>query len=187
MTAPSGAAATVDPVEVEVRVSPRARRARIELQPGRGPLVVVQRGTSDRELRQLIAGWTPWVERQLARRPPAPPFPDLSEAECRRRVRAEAERVAAAEGIAPARIRVAGQRTRWGSCSRRGTVSLNWRLALAPPHVLDYVIVHELCHLAEPHHGPRFWALVARRRPGYREARRWLADHGHALLAHAVD
>src|SRR5437870_4290209 len=75
-------------------------------------------------------------------------------------------------------------RARRGSCAPSGTVSLNWRLALAPPAVLDYVVVHEFCHLHEANHGPRFWALVEQRRPLYRAARRWLGDHGHALLAH---
>jgi predicted metal-dependent hydrolase len=173
-------------MEVEIRVSQRARRARIELPPGRGPLLVVPRGTSDRQIRRLIEGWTPWVERRLADRPDPPPLPRLTERECRRRVRAEATRISVAEELVPARIRIAGQRTRWGSCSPRGTVSLNWRLALAPPEVLDYVVVHELCHLVEANHGPRFWALVQTRRPDYREARRWLRDHGHALLAHAA-
>ena len=171
-------------MDVEVRVSPRARRARIELPPGRGPLLVVPRGTSDRQIRRLLDGWTPWVERRLAARADAPTLADLTEDECRRRVRSEATRIAAAEALEPARIRIAGQRTRWGSCSPRGTVSLNWRLALAPHRVLDYVIVHELCHLLEANHGPRFWALVAERRPGYREPKRWLRDHGHALLVH---
>jgi predicted metal-dependent hydrolase len=171
-------------VEVEIRVSPRARRARIELPPGRGPLLVVPRGTSQRQIGRLLDHWTPWVERQLARRAPAPVFPARSERECRELVRAEAERIAVEEGFEPARIRVAGQRTRWGSCAPTGTVSLNWRLALAPPAVLDYVVVHELCHLREANHGPRFWALVERHRPHYRSPRRWLRDHGHALLAH---
>ena len=171
-------------MEIEIRVSPRARRARIELPPGRGPLLVVPRGTSERQIGRLVDRWTPWVESRLARRRPAPPFTDRSERECRALVRAEAERIAGEEGFEPARIRIAGQRTRWGSCAPSGTVSLNWRLALAPPAVLDYVVVHEFCHLHEANHGPRFWALVEQRRPLYRAARRWLGDHGHALLAH---
>jgi len=170
-------------MEVEVRVSPRARRARIELPPGRGPLLVVPRGTSARQIDRLLDHWAPWVERQLARRQgDRPPLADRTEQECRELVRAEAGRIAADEGFEPARIRVAGQRTRWGSCAPSGTVSLNWRLALAPPAVLDYVVIHELCHLREPNHGPRFWALVELHRPQYPAARRWLRDHGHALM-----
>jgi predicted metal-dependent hydrolase len=175
-------------VEVEVRISQRARRARIELPPGRGPLLVVPRGTSDRQIRRLIAGWTPWVERQLARRPAAPGFEPIPEREGRRRAHSAIERLAAAEasrlGVAYTRIRIGDQRSRWGSCSPAGTLSFSWRLVLAPPDVLDYVVVHEICHLVEANHGPRFWALVERVRPGYREPRRWLREHGHALLAH---
>jgi predicted metal-dependent hydrolase len=65
------------------------------------------------------------------------------------------------------RIEIRDQRTRWGSCSTRGTLSFNWRLVLAPYDVLDYVVVHELCHLREPNHSKRFWKLVEARRPGW--------------------
>ena len=170
-------------MEIEIRVSPRARRARIELPPGRGPLLVVPRGTSERQIRRLVDRWTPWVESRLARRRPAPPFAERSERECRALVRAEAERISREEGLEPARIRIAGQRTRWGSCALSGTVSLNWRLALAPPAVLDYVVVHELCHLRVPNHSRAFWALVEGRRPHWREQRTWLREHGPELLA----
>jgi predicted metal-dependent hydrolase len=170
-------------VEIEIRVSQRARRARIELPPGRGPLLVVPHGTSERQIGRLLEHWTPWVERRLAGRRPAPPLARRSEPECRALVRAEAARIALEEELEPKRIRIAGQRTRWGSCAASGTVSLNWRLGLAPHAVLDYVVVHELCHLREPNHGPGFWALVEQRRPHYRAARRWLRDNGHALLA----
>src|SRR5438105_1697574 len=175
-------------MDVEVRVSQRARRARIELPAGGGPRLVIPRGTSQRQVQRLLEHWRPWIERQLARRPPPPELPPLSEEDARARTRAAAQLIAAAEserlGVAYRRIRVAGQRTRWGSCSPSGTLSFNWRLALAPPEVLDYVVVHEVCHLPEPSHGPRFWALVERLRPGYREPKQWLADHGHALLAY---
>jgi hypothetical protein len=77
-------------------------------------------------------------------------------------------------GRAPARIVIRGQRTRWGSCSARGTVSLNWRLLQAAPEYLDYVIVHELCHLWQRNHAPRFWREVARVMPDYPRWRRGL-------------
>ena len=91
----------------------------------------------------------------------------------------EAERI----GVAYRRIRIGGQRTLWGSCSPRGTLSFNWRLVLAPLEVLDYVVVHELCHLCVPNHSRRFWALVEGHRPHWRQQRDWLRDHGPELLA----
>lgn len=78
-------------------------------------------------------------------------------------------------------IRIGGQKTRWGSCSTRGTLSFNWRLLLAPPDVLDYVVIHELAHLAEMNHSPRFWALVEQACPAYKEHVRWLKEHGATL------
>jgi predicted metal-dependent hydrolase len=85
-------------------------------------------------------------------------------------------------GVACARITIRAQRTRWGSCSRSGTLSFNWRLLLGPADVLDYVVWHEVCHLAVMDHSPRFWALLARHMPGYHEPRRWLRRNG-AMLA----
>ena len=111
----------------------------------------------------------------------------VSEVDARRAVRELvtmlAEEEAEALGVSYRRIEVRGQRTRWGSCSSRGTLSFNWRLVLAPFEVLDYVVVHELCHLREANHSPRFWRLVAERRPGWREQRAWLREHGAELLA----
>jgi predicted metal-dependent hydrolase len=85
----------------------------------------------------------------------------------------------------PRRVRVADGSSRWGSCSPRGTVSLSWRLMLAPLAVLDYVVVHELCHLRHPDHGAGFWAAVEALRPGWREQHDWLRRHGAEL--HAYD
>ncbi len=69
-------------------------------------------------------------------------------------------------------ITVRNQKTRWGSCSREGRLSFNWRLILLPPGMADYVVVHELCHLAHFDHSPAFWALVARTVPDHREIRK---------------
>jgi predicted metal-dependent hydrolase len=86
-------------------------------------------------------------------------------------------------GVEPKRIQIRDQRSRWGSCSTLGTLSFNWRLVLAPFEVLDYVVVHELCHLREPNHSRRFWKLVGERRPGWQIQREWLDRHGPELLA----
>jgi predicted metal-dependent hydrolase len=84
-------------------------------------------------------------------------------------------------GIAIRRITVRNQRSRWGSCSRRGTISLNWRLVQAPLFVRDYIILHELAHVKEMNHSRRFWREVERLSPNYAEAERWLRRHSSLL------
>ena len=79
-------------------------------------------------------------------------------------------------------LTIRGQRTRWASCSSTGGMSFNWRLLLAPEAVLDYVIEHEVCHLEVLDHSPRFWALLERRCPDYRQHLRWLRRHGGTLV-----
>jgi predicted metal-dependent hydrolase len=91
------------------------------------------------------------------------------------------DRACAVVGASYERLTIRGQRTRWASCSRSGTMSFNWRLLLAPAAVLDYVVWHEVCHLEVLDHSPRFWALVGERCPGYREQVSWLRRHGATL------
>lgn len=79
------------------------------------------------------------------------------------------------------RVNVRPLRTLWGSISVDGSMRIDLALLLAPPAILDYVVVHEACHRHERNHGPRFWAHVARAHPDYREHRRWLREHGPAL------
>lgn len=78
-------------------------------------------------------------------------------------------------------ISVRDQKTRWGSCSSRGSLSFNYRLIFAPPIVLDYVVVHELCHLTHMNHSKEFWAMVASVMPEYKTCRTWLKEHGEEL------
>ena len=84
-------------------------------------------------------------------------------------------------GRAARKLTIRAQRTRWGSCSARGAISLNWRLMQAPPEIFDYVVVHELCHLLVPNHSPRFWAEVARVLPDWRQQRAQLRQFGRSL------
>ncbi len=81
-------------------------------------------------------------------------------------------------GIVVQRVTVRAQKTRWGSCSARGTISLNWRLIHAPPFVVDYLIIHELMHRREMNHSARYWKLVAAAFPDYRRAEQWLKKSG---------
>jgi hypothetical protein len=79
-------------------------------------------------------------------------------------------------------VRVRNQRSRWGACSPRGLITLNWRLVQMPPDVSDYVIVHELMHLRQPNHSRRFWREVDKACRWWRDAERWLRRHGRELL-----
>lgn len=85
-------------------------------------------------------------------------------------------------GVTYGRITIRNQKTRWGSCSARGNLNFNCLLMLAPPEVLDYVIVHELCHRKEMNHSPRFWSEVAKVIPDYRIHEKWLKTEGTRLM-----
>ncbi len=93
-------------------------------------------------------------------------------------------RVTQYERVIPVRhkkIMIRDQKTRWGSCSSSGTLSFNWRLILAPAHIRDYVIVHELCHFRNMNHSKAFWDDVESFYPDYKECRLWLKKHGDEL------
>ncbi len=85
-------------------------------------------------------------------------------------------------GVSYARISIRSQRTRWGSCSGKGNLNFNCLLVLTPPEVLDYVVVHELCHLREMNHSVRFWQQVESVLPDYKVRRKWLKMHGGELI-----
>jgi hypothetical protein len=104
----------------------------------------------------------------------------------RRAARAEIaprlDRACALADTSYSKLTIRGQRTRWASCSRGGAMSFNWRLLLAPEPVLDYVVWHEVCHLHVMDHSPRFWALVGRHCPDYRQYKGWLRRYGQTLV-----
>jgi predicted metal-dependent hydrolase len=99
----------------------------------------------------------------------------------RDRLAVAVDRHAGALGRVPSSLTLRDTRSRWGSCTAAGGLMFNWRLVMAPPAVLDYVAAHEVAHLAEMNHSPRYWAVVARLLPGYEAPRRWLKAHGGAL------
>jgi predicted metal-dependent hydrolase len=195
-------------IEVPVRESKRARLLRIVSHADGKLEVVVPPSTSERSIDRLLTEHHTWIRRQYERaqqyvnvlglqRPDvvwlhgeARPVPRVPSTEKWYRARARAAlteataREAARLGVEYAQIAVRDQRTRWGSCSSRGTLSYNWRLVLAPIEILEYVVVHELCHLVEHNHSRAFWRLVEQARPSYREERAWLHVHGAELLAY---
>ena len=141
------------------------------------------------EIERVLVEKRPWIEDQRRRQVPRLGLErlsvSLSEARvaARELVSALAEEEAERLGVTYRGTRIGDQRTLWGSCSSNGALSFNWRLVLAPLEVLDYVVVHELCHLRVPDHSQRFWTLVEQARPGWREQRDWLREYGPELLA----
>lgn len=117
------------------------------------------------------------ARRQLPRRALA-----LLRAEAGRRIGSRASRHAMVLGVAPRAIRLKDTRSRWGSCAPDGTLAFSWRLVMAPDWVMDYVVAHEMAHLREMNHSPRFWAQVARLSPHRLAAHEWLRRHGPGLL-----
>jgi len=83
--------------------------------------------------------------------------------------------------VFPCKVVIKDQKTRWGSCSEKGNINLNWRLIMAPLHIIDYVIVHEMCHLKVMNHSKDFWTLVESVLPDYRESRKWVKVNGNRL------
>ena len=85
-------------------------------------------------------------------------------------------------GVEYEKLELRNQRTRWGSCSTSGTISLNWRLIMAPPDIVDYLVVHELAHLIEQNHGRDFWRLVGEHIPEYKQKAEWLEQNSAKLI-----
>jgi predicted metal-dependent hydrolase len=129
---------------------------------------------SDAQGQQLlcVAGEAPHVDRRVG---------DFLKREARRELEAASRRYAATLGVRIKRIAVRDQSSRWGSCSNTGALSFSWRLILAPPFVLDYLAAHEVAHLVELNHSPRFWRLVTRLYPNPDRAKVWLDVHGADL------
>lgn len=113
--------------------------------------------------------------------PLAPLLERWYRSEARRVIGHRVREYAAVLGVTYTRLTIRDGRSRWGSCSSLGGLNFSWRLILAPPATLDYVVIHELAHLRELNHSHRFWAIVAAHCPEYRTHQRWLKEHGAAL------
>ena len=97
------------------------------------------------------------------------------------RIRERLDYFAPRLGVTFGRVTIRDQKSRWGSCSSKNNLNFNWKLIMAPPEALDYVVIHELCHLIEFNHSPRFWRLVEAQMPDYEVWRKWLKCHGAEL------
>jgi predicted metal-dependent hydrolase len=148
--------------------------------------VTLPRWGSKREALAFVEQSQPWIAKQYEKRAIEPRRPIVDQSALRVRalselppaLRALAER----HGISVMRVSIRNQRSRWGSCSAHGSITLNWRLILVPDFVREYVMLHELMHRHELNHSRRFWKLVAAVCPRHQEARRWLLTEGQKLF-----
>jgi predicted metal-dependent hydrolase len=144
---------------LHVRVEPGRKRAHVKRRGGELHVAVASGGPA-----ALRAALEPWYR-----------------ARARAEVATRLDRATARTGTRYETLSIRGQRTRWASCSSKGTMSFNWRLLLAPAEILDYVVEHEVAHLEVLDHSRRFWSLLERRCPAYRERERWLRRYGPTL------
>jgi predicted metal-dependent hydrolase len=163
----------------------RARRYVMRVRPDGDVRVTIPRGGSKAEAVRFAERHLDWARRQRSRVLQAKRPPEVDR-ELRRRAAEELPpqllALAAAHDLTVARVTIRDQRSRWGSCSPKGHIALNYRLMLMPPHVREYILVHELMHLRQPNHSIRFWRLVEAACPAFREAERWLRTHGASLF-----
>lgn len=168
------------------------RTLSLQIRPDGSLLVRAPLRMPEREIREFLREKSDWIEKNLAKVEKAnrvgeeaplstEDIHDLADRALREippRVREFARRM----GVSYGRITIRNQRSRWGSCSSEGNLNFNCLLMLTPDNVMEYVVVHELCHRKEMNHSARFWAEVERVLPGYRESRRWLRENGGALI-----
>jgi predicted metal-dependent hydrolase len=163
----------------------RARRYVMRMRPDGDLRVTIPRGGSKAEAERFAERHMAWAERQRTRmletRRPA-----AVDSELRAKAMAELPpqilALAGRHGLTVNRVTIRNQRSRWGSCSSRGHITLNFRLMLMPPEVREYILIHELMHLKQANHSIRYWRLVEAACPGFRDAERWLKTHGSSLF-----
>jgi predicted metal-dependent hydrolase len=148
--------------------------------------VTLPRWGSKKEAAAFVEKSGAWIAKQLLKHEsrPAVVYPDEPELRKRaaRELPAQLTALADAHQITVTRISIRNQRSRWGACSSRGSITLNWRLILVPPFVREYVMIHELMHRRELNHSKRFWKHVAAACPRHRDARTWLLSEGQRLF-----
>ena len=175
--------------EITYRIVRSQRRtAAIQIQPDGTVLVRCPRYMSDSRVEELVKEKEAWIRKKLAMQPgPAEPMSaDQIHTLAHMALQHIPQRVAhyaAVMHVTYGRITVRNQRTRWGSCSSKGNLNFNCLLMLAPPQVVDYVVVHELSHRIHMNHSEAFWATVETYMPDYAKWRKWLKSNGMALMA----
>lgn len=177
-------------VAYTLKVSDRARQMRLSIYPDGAFVVTMPRNVSEGRVEEFIFKKAEWITRKLeyfkkftgglfikSSKKHYAEFRDAARELCERRVGELNE----AYGFTYNSINIRNQKTRWGSCSRKGNLNFNYKIALLPPHLADYLIIHELCHLGAFNHSSKFWSLVAQTLPNYRELRRELKTNRLSL------
>ena len=143
----------------------------------------------EREIRRVLESKRSWIEKTLKKISDRPQLPKLTAEEVKvladralKEIPPRAAIRAKQIGVTYGRITIRNQKTRWGSCSAKGNLNFNCLLMLCPEDVLDYVIVHELCHRKELNHSPRFWAEVEKILPDYKQPLKWLKNEGQGII-----
>ena len=140
---------------------------------------------------EFVNSKSDWIlakqQRRAERQPP--PAPAIDRADIHRQggngktfLRERTAVLSALMNAVPSAVKISDAKTRWGSCSGKNSINLNWRLMLCPPEVRDYVIIHELAHITHKNHGTKFWLHVAEFAPGYKTHRQWLRENGSGLM-----
>ena len=167
----------------------RARRYIMRVRPDGALRVTIPRGGSRAEALRFAERHLSWAERERARvksmRRATPQEPEVVRAlvaQARRELPGRLLALAREHDLDVTRVLIRNQRSRWGSCSPKGVIALNYRLVQMPPEVRDYVLIHELMHLRQTNHSRRFWALVEQACPQFRAAERWLKAEGQGLF-----
>ncbi|MCE9540943.1 M48 family metallopeptidase [Candidatus Kaiserbacteria bacterium] len=167
-------------IPYEINVSPRARAMRIAVLPDGIVRVTVPQHFSAGRLESFVSKYAEWIRKSVARTRGRTVIPAEKARIPEYKTRAEAlvharvAHFAGLYGVTYKKISVRAQKTRWGSCSKAGNLSFNYKIALLPHDIVDYIVVHEVCHLLSFDHSPRFWAQVERAVPEHRKLRRAL-------------
>lgn len=154
-----------------------------------GVVVRAPRRMTDAQIQSFVKSKEGWIRTHLESRPVTEGKPAFTKEaisalsnQARFVIPGKVAHYAKLVGVTYGNITVRSKKTRWGSCSGKGNLNFNCLLMLVPEKVLDYVIVHELCHRKEMNHSQKFWALVAQVLPDWQERRRWLRENGGKLI-----
>ena len=175
----------------------RSNRKTVAIQVNSDLSVTVRapRSASEKDIEEILKKKEAWISKHIEKikktkeRLEAEPTEKLTREkvialaeEALKVIPAKVEYFAKVIGVTYGKITIRNQKTRWGSCSSKGNLNFNCLLMLAPPEVLDYVVVHELCHRKQMNHSKAFWSEVEKVLPDYKEARKWLKEEGSQMI-----